>query len=46
MIIIALKKEQMMFEVLLLLQIDLVFGLEMWPENIDQKTYSFVTCFA
>lgn len=46
MIIIALKKEQMMFEALLPLQIDLAFGLEMWPENIDPKTYSFVTCVA
>ena len=46
MIIITLKKEQMMFEVLLPLQIDLVFGLDMWPENIDPKTYSFVTFVA
>ena len=44
MISIALKKEQMMFEVLLPLQIDLAFGLEKWSENIDPKTYPFVTC--
>ena len=44
MITIALKKEQMMFEVLLPLQIDLAFGLEMWSEYIDPKTYPFVTC--
>ena len=44
MISIALKKEQMMFEVLLPLQIDLAFGLEKWSENIDPKTHPFVTC--
>ena len=33
-----------MFEVLLPLQIDLAFGLEKWSENIDPKTYLFVTC--
>ena len=44
MITIALKKEQMIFEVLLPLQIDLAFGLEKWSENIDPKTYPFVTC--
>ena len=44
MITIALKKEQLMFEVLLPLQIDLAFGLEMWSEYIDPKTYPFVTC--
>ena len=44
MISIALKKEQMMFRVLLPLQIDLAFGLEKWSENIDPKTYPFVTC--
>jgi len=44
MISIALKKEQMMFEVLLPLQIDLAFGLQKWSENIDPKTYPFVTC--
>ena len=44
MISIALKKEQVMFEVLLPLQIDLAFGLEKWSENIDPKTYPFVTC--
>ena len=44
MITIALKKEQMIFEVLLPLQIDLAFGLEMSSENIDPKTYRFVTC--
>ena len=44
MITIALKKEQMMFEVLLPLQIDLAFGLEMWSEYIDPKTYPFDTC--
>jgi len=44
MITIALKKEKMMFEVLLPLQIDLAFGLEMWSEYIDPKTYPFVTC--
>ncbi|MDB0011889.1 invasion associated locus B family protein [Paracoccaceae bacterium] len=41
---IALKKEQMIFEVLLPLKIDLAFGLEMSSENIDLKTYRFVTC--
>ena len=41
---IALKKEQMIFEVLLPLQIDLAFGLEKWSEYIDPKTYPFVTC--
>ena len=35
MITIALKKEQMIFEVLLPLQIDLAFGLEISSENID-----------
>ena len=44
MITIALKKEQLMFEVLLPLQIDLAFGLEMWSETIDPKTHAFVTC--
>ena len=44
MISIALKKEQTMFRVLLPLQIDLAFGLEKWSENIDPKTYPFVTC--
>ena len=44
MITIALKKEQMIFEVLLPLQIDLAFGLEMLSENFDPKTYRFVTC--
>ena len=44
MISIALKKEQVMLEVLLPLQIDLAFGLEKWSENIDPKTYPFVTC--
>ena len=44
MITIALKKEQMIFEVLLPLQIDLAFGLEMSSENIDPKTHPFVTC--
>ena len=44
MITIALKKEKMMFEVLLPLQIDLAFGLEMWSETIDPKTHAFVTC--
>jgi len=44
MISITLKKEQVMFEVLLPLQIDLAFGLEKWSENIDPKTYPFVTC--
>ena len=34
----------MMFEVQLPLEIDLAFDLEMWSENIDPKTYSFVTC--
>ena len=29
---------------LLPLQIDLAFGLEMLSENIDPKTYRFVTC--
>ena len=43
MITITLKKEQMMFEVLLPLQIDLAFGLEMWSDYIDPKTYPFVT---
>ena len=38
MIIITLKKEQMMFEVLLPLQIDLAFGLEMWPEILTPKS--------
>ena len=37
MITIALKKEKMMFEVLLPLQIDLAFGLEMWSEYIDPQ---------
>ena len=44
MITIALKKEQMIFEVLLPLQIDLAFGLEISSENIDPKTYRFVIC--
>jgi len=43
-ITIALKKEQMIFEVLLPLQLDLAFGLEMSSENIDLKTYRFVKC--
>ena len=34
----------MIFEVLLPLKIDLAFGLEMWSEYIDPKTYPFVTC--
>ena len=33
-----------MVEVLLPLQIDLAFGLEMWSETIDPKTHPFVTC--
>ena len=34
----------MIFEVLLPLKIDLAFGLEMSLENIEPKTYRFVTC--
>ena len=34
----------MIFEVLLPLQLDLAFGLEMSSENIDLKTYRFVKC--
>ena len=34
----------MIFEVLLPLQIDLAFGLEISSENIDPKTYRFVIC--
>ena len=39
-----MKKEQIIFEVLLPLQIDLAFGLEISSENIDPKTYRFVIC--
>jgi invasion protein IalB len=38
MITITLKKKQMMFEVLLPLQMDLAFGLQLWSDYIDPKT--------